>query len=460
MDVRVSLEARLRAVALNRADLPGMARRLALGEAGEPVGLLCFREFGRHALTGAACDEGHDIVYLFEDGEVADLGVLEARCGTSVRPRVPVRWALQVKAGSVARLGLHVGDRCELDRPLPDTLPWPSVMLAPEPRSEAESWPGSGLIARYAAREHLYASTRFAAGATRLPWEFCLGPRGESLWRHAGGAYVIAPRIVDLAALRALGADLGLAWLRLELLPTCEVRVGKTRLTLNFDPQSPDVWVETWRELGLFPTVGRWLMTRTLLVDLSGLTDTAFQRLPTRIRYDIRAANRRVGAGELAFGTVPAHRLDDRQWRAIEALHARWLDLHPGAEDNLTFCRPLVAPFGESMVAHLLWRLEAGEPVELLAVQLHVLWDRTNYYLFSETLPHAPNGSVHALIWHGALHAMERGADLLDLVSAFDPRYPAFRSHGQNYTPMKLRWHPTSVWMPPSVAIPLSEMPP
>jgi len=201
-------------------------------------------------------------------------------------------------------------------------------------------------------------------------------------------------------------------------------------------------------------------MTRTLLVDLARDETQAFARLPTRIRYEVRATARLAERGAVSFESVPAHRLDDRTWRAIELLHARWLSAHPGAEDNLAFCRPLIPAFEDAMTAHLLWRHDGQQRLELLGVQLHVLWDRTTYYLFSETLAHAPNGAVNALIWHGTRQAMARGADILDLVSAFDPRYPGFRSHGRNYTPMKLRWHPTSVWMPPSVALPGREIPP
>ncbi len=414
----------------------------------------------RHLLDAFRARGPFAIVALLDEGIIGDILELPEDFSGTIGLRFLTRWAIVLPLDTVDCLGLEVGSTWSSDHPLPGALPAVPPVIADEPRSETDPWPAPTLVRNYSAREHLYASPVFSAGASRIPWQLRVGPRGEALWMHAGGAYLIAPRSVELDHLRVLCRDLQLAWLRIEFLPECEIVEQGVSTRLSFDPQDPAPWMERCRAFDLYPTVGRWLMTRTLLVDLAGDEPETFARLPTRIRYEIRATSRQVERGVLAFETLSAHRIDDRTWRAIEHLHAHWLGAHPGAEDNLDFCRPLIPSFGDNMTAHLLWRQEGGHKVELLALQLHVLWDRTTYYLFSETLAHAPNGAVNALIWHGTRQAMAKGADILDLVSAFDPRYPDFRAHGRNYTPMKLRWHPTSVWMPPSVAIPGLEMPP
>jgi uncharacterized membrane protein (UPF0127 family) len=400
-----------------------------------------------------------DLVFLARDGRV--LGVHRMAAGTSelVHPPEPIRYALQLGAGDAAAHGIAVGSRLAFD---PDevapVLPQhpPEDPIEPDPRDEP------ALIERWCAREHLYSSRHFAAGASEMGWRLRVGPDDVAIWVHAGGGFVIHPPLCPLRPLAELTRSLGLAWLRLELAPHARLRLPDGAIVdVSFDPRRPDEWLGRMRELGFLPTVGRWQQTRTLVVELGGDEDALMARLPTRIRYEAKAFQRALDDGRYRVEAVPAAAFDARQARAVAKLHAGWLANHPGASDNLVFCDPLARAYRDALTAWLCWR-----GAELVAVQYHVLWERTLFFLFSEAAAPTPQGLTPGLLYHGIAHAKRApfgpspAPDLLDLLGAFDQRYPEFRMFGKGYTGSKLRWHPTSVWFPPSVALPGTELPP
>jgi len=409
-------------------------------------------------------DIGFDLELFYVDsaGIVVAVHQLVAGSIEFVYPPIPIRYALELPAGDAAVLGVKVGDRLLFD-PSEATATVP--FHEPEPPVAIDPQDDPSLISRWSGREHFYSSHRFAAAAALMGWRMRVGPEGIAIWLHAGGGYVLHPPLCPLAPLQAFTRALGLAWLRLELVPSSRLVLPDGRVLVEqFDPANPDDWLARMRGYGLYPTAGRWQQTRTLLVDLTGPADSLVARLPPRIRYEVRAFERSLAAGVYRVEVVPAAAFDQRQQRAFDALHSGWLAAHPEAEDNDAFCRPMAHGYGEALTAYLCWQGST-----LVAVQLHVLWQGTLYYLFSETIVGAPQGLTPGLIFHGVRHAKTTpfGAhsdspvapDVLDLVGSFDPRYPFFRAFGKGFTTSKLRWHPTNVWLPPSVAFAGMEIP-
>jgi len=400
-----------------------------------------------------------DLVQLDRDGLA--LGVHRLRAGSDalVYPPEPIRYALELPAGEAAALGLHVGARVAFD---PEEARPVYPAHEPEPPIEPDPRDDPGLVERWSQREHAYSGRRFAAAAALMGWQLRVAPNDVAIWLHAGGGFVLHPPLCPLGPLEALGRALGLAWLRLELAPMSRLLLPDGRVIVEpFDPRAPEGWLARMRRHGLLPTTGRWQQTRTLVVDLGGDPSAIFARLPSRIRYEARLFERAVQGGRFRVEAVPGGALDQRQERAMMALHTAWLEARPDAEDNLAFCRPIVHAYGPSVTAYLCW-----DGPDLLAVQFHVLWQGTLYYLFSETVMGAPQGVTPGLLWHGIVRAKRApfgpssAPDLLDLVGSFDPRYPEFRAFGKGYTASKQRWHPTSVWLPPSVAFPGLDLPP
>jgi len=399
-----------------------------------------------------------DLLYLAADGVVLALHRLVAGSEALVYPPVPIRYALELPAGDAAARGVAVADRLVFDpaavapiAPVHD----PEPPIEPDPRDDAQ------LVARWTQREHFYSSRRFAAAASLMGWRLRVGPGDIAIWLHAGGGYVLHPPLCPLGPLQALTRSLGLAWLRLELAPSSRLLLPDGRIVIEeFDPLHPADWLARMRAHGLYPTTGRWQQTRTLLVDLEGEPAEILARLPPRVRYEARAFDRAIEAGHYRVEVVARADFDQRQQRAFESLHAGWLAAHPDAEDNDTFCRPMAHGFGDALTAYLCWQGNA-----LVAVQFHVLWQGTLYYLFSEAVSPTPQGLTPGLIWYGVRHAKgtpfgpSPAPDVLDLVGGFDPRYPFFRRFGRGFTVSKLRWHPTNVWLPPSVAFAGMELP-
>lgn len=400
-----------------------------------------------------------DLVQLDRDGIVLEVHRLAAGSDALVYPPEPIRYALELPAGEAAALGLGPGARVGFEAAQVQPVP---PEHDPEPPVDPDPSDDPALVERWSLREHAYSGRRFAAAAALMRWQLRVAPHDVALWLHAGGAFVVHPPLCPLGPLEALGRSLGLAWVRLELAPVARLLLPDGRVVVErFDPRHPEDWLARMRTHGLFPTTGRWQQTRTLVVDLGGDPSAIFARLPPRIRYEARLFERALQAGRFRVEAAPGGVLDQRQERAMMALHAAWLAARPDAEDNLAFCRPIAHAFGPSVTMYLCW-----EGTALLAVQLHVLWQGTLYYLFSETVANAPQGVTPGLLWHGIVRAKTApfgpspAPDLLDLVGSFDPRYPDFRAFGKGYTGSKLRWHPTSVWLPPSVAFPGLELPP
>lgn len=400
-----------------------------------------------------------DLFYVTGDGAVVALHRLVAGSVDLVYPPIPIRYALQLPAGEAAVLGVKVGDRLVFD---PAAVMPVAPFHEPEPPVAFDPHDDPELMARWSAREHFYSSKRFAAAAALMGWRMRVGPGDIAIWLHAGGGYVLHPPLCPLGPLQALTRTLGLAWLRLELVPGSRLLLPDGRVVVEqFDPADPDDWLARMRMHGLYPTAGRWQQTRTLLVDLGGDPDELLARLPPRIRYEVRAFERTLAAGTNRVEVVPGARFDRRQQRAFDALHAGWLAAHPEAEDNALFCRPMAHGYEDALTAYLCW-----QGPSLVAVQFHVLWQGTLYYLFSEAIAAAPQGLTPGLIFAGIRHAKTApfgpsavAPDVLDLVGAFDPRYPFFRGFGKGFTTSKLRWHPTNVWLPPSVAFAGMEIP-
>jgi len=399
-----------------------------------------------------------DLLYLGADGVVLALHHLRAGSEELVYPPVPIRYALELPAGGASTYRVQVGDRLVFD---PGAVAPIAPTYDPEPPIEPDPHDDPALLARWTEHEHFYSSRTFAAAAALMGWRLRVGPNGISIWLHAGGGFVLHPPICPLGPLQALTRALGLAWLRLELAPGSRLLLPDGRIVVeSFDPRDPNDWLARMRTYGLYPTSGRWQQTRTLLVDLSGDPAAILPRLPARIRNEARAFDRAVDSGHYRVEVVPKAAYDRRQQRAVDLHHARWLAAHPEAEDNDAFCGPMAHAYGEALNAYLCWQGNT-----LLAVQFHVLWQGTLYYLFSEPAREAPNGLTPGLIWHGICHAKRspfgpsKAPDVLDLVGAFDPRYPFFRGFGKGFTGAKLRWHPTNVWLPPSVAFAGMELP-
>ena len=432
--------------------------RLAAGPEGTPAPVLFAFDLERfHGFWGRGVPFDLDLVQLDRDGVVVGVARIGADSAELVHPPRPIAFALQLAVDRARRLGATPGAKLRFD---PEVVRPRPPRWDPEPSIIPDAADDPALVVRWSAREHAYSSRAFATAGSLMGWRLRVAPGGVALWLHAGGAFVLHPPIVPLAALDRLTRTLGLAWLRLELAPHCRLlmRDGTTR-ELTFDPRDPDRWLAEMHALGLTPTSGRWQQTRTLVVDLAGPIDAVLARLPTRIRYEARAFQRQLDTGELRVDRVPGARFDARQARAFAELHGAWLARHPDAEDNMDFCRPVAHGYGDGVTAWLCWR-----GPDLVAAQIHILWRRTLYYLFSETIAGAPASLTPGLLWHGISVAKrapdDLAPDLLDLVGAFDPRYPDYRAFGKGFTASKLRWHPTSVYLPPSVAIPGLELPP
>lgn len=435
------------------------ARVSAAAHGALPALFFSFDVEGLHAFWMRDVAFDLDLVFLDDDGVVLAVHTLTAGSTDLVLPPEPIRYALELPAGGARRH--RVAPLVRLAFSPADVAPvipphTPEVPVEPDARDDP------ALILRWSEREHAYSSRRFAAAMSLLGWPLRVGPDDVAIWLHGDGGLVLHPRVCPLGPLQALTRSLGLAWLRLELAPHVRLRLPDGRLvTERFDPRAPDLWLARMRAYDLLPTDGRWQHARTLLVDLSGDEAAAFARLPTRIRYEARAFSRSLEAGHYRVEAVAGAAFDARQERAFSELHDAWLAAHPGAEDNMRFCRPVAHGYQDALTAYLCWR-----GTDLLAVQLHILWDSTLYYLFSETVPGAPQGLTPGLLWHGVCHALAApfgpspAPDLLDLVGAYDARYPRFRAFGRGYTAAKLRWHPTSLYFPPAVAFAGTELPP
>lgn len=398
-----------------------------------------------------------DLLYVDVNGFVQSSHRLHAGSSALVAPPTPVCYGLELEAGSVERLGIAVGDRLVFARD--DVRPLPAPLepaITPDPHDDP------ALVLRWSQRSHLFSNRRFATAAAAMNWPMAVGPHDTAIWRHAGGAFVLHPAVCALGPLAELTQRLGLGWLRLELAPHARLALPDgSELTEVFDPREPAAWIARMAAHGLVPTLGRWQFTRCMVVDIEGPIEAAFKRQPARIRYEVRAFQRGLEANDYRVEAVPRLAFDQRQERALVALHAAWMEARPGAFDNLVFCRPLAIGLGDAMTAYLCW-----QGPRLLAVQFHVLWEGSLYYLFSEAVADPPIGLTPGLLWHGVVAAKRAPygpsgpPDLIDLLEAFDPRYPDFRAYGRGFTASKQRWHPTSVWLPPAMAFAGTEAPP
>ncbi len=417
--------------------------------------LFAFEHDALHAFWMRDVTFDLDLLHLDVDGVVQAAHRLEAGSSTWVVPPVPVRYGLELEVGTVSRLGISVGDRLVFTREI-------RPAADPEPAIDPDPHDDPALVLRWSQRQHLFSNRRFATAAAAMNWSMAVGPHDTAIWRHAGGAFVLHPALCALAPLAELTHRLGLGWLRLELAPHARLLLPDGREVVEvFDPRAPADWLARMATYGLVPTIGRWQFTRCMVVDVEGPEEAAFKRLPPRIRYEIRAFHRALEAGEYRVEVVPRLAFDQRQERALTALHDAWMQARPGAFDNLVFCRPLAIGLDDAMTAYLCW-----QGPRLIAAQFHVLWESSLYYLFSEAVVDPPVGLTPGLLWHGVVAAKRAPygpsgpPDLIDMLEAFDPRYPDFRAYGRGFTASKQRWHPTSVWLPPAMAFAGTEAPP
>ncbi|MEP7167201.1 MAG: GNAT family N-acetyltransferase [Candidatus Woesebacteria bacterium] len=305
------------------------------------------------------------------------------------------------------------------------------------------------LLDRFYTREDFHQSVEYAKVMEGIGWcsipvdgsRFVIKPLGPIALSK-----MQRPRVINVNKIRELCRKLNVVHFILEPAPLSILidKAGKKHVLSFLTPKDQMAAQKILRSCGLYKTNEHYAHTKTALIDIASSLNDVIKSLPAKTRYNIKVAKR----SEVSYATTLFSAVTKKQKQDFFSLLTRWSKEKKIFGFSNDFLETVMNSFPTTG-----WLITAYSQDEFLGAMMVFVHDRIGYYFYTATsskgkLFHVPTG----LTQEALKLSQEKGADIFDFCSVYDERYPNEHPRWKGFTTFKERFHPLSVYYPPSFA--------